>query len=145
MCCNRSCRWDRGGGNQFCFDLNLGLRFKCLSCSCVGYPGLETKVFNKKESRCFGRAKMFSLSNKNTGDVTNNPYMLVQTMEQTEDLDLPGQKEWMHTLYICRVHVGRYTHSNQGPKTKEDNRVHGTGKVHSWKMCTKPMGVVAKK
>ena len=37
------------------------------------------------------------------------------------------------------------THSNRGPITKEDNRVHGSGKVHRWKTCTKPMGTVAKK
>ena len=39
----------------------------------------------------------------------------------------------------------RYTHSNRGQLTKEDNRVHGSGKVHSWKICTKPMGAVCQK
>ena len=36
-------------------------------------------------------------------------------------------------------------HSNRGPITKEDSRVQGSGKVHSWKTCRKPMGAVAKK
>ena len=40
------------------------------------------------------------------------------------------------------VGESRRTHSNRGPLTKEDNRVHGLGKVHSWKMSTKPMGAV---
>ena len=29
--------------------------------------------------------------------------------------------------------------------TKEDIRVHSSGKLHNWKTCTKPMGAVAKK
>ena len=38
-----------------------------------------------------------------------------------------------------------YTHSNQGLyNIKKENRVHGYGKVHSWKTCTKPMGANAK-
>ena len=41
--------------------------------------------------------------------------------------------------------MSRYTHSNRGPITKEDNRVHGSGQVHNWKIRTKPMGAVAKK
>ena len=28
--------------------------------------------------------------------------------------------------------------------TKEDNRVHSSGKVRSWKICRKPVGAVAK-
>ena len=35
--------------------------------------------------------------------------------------------------------MGLYRHSNRGPITIEDNRVHG------WKACTKPMEVVPKK
>ena len=40
--------------------------------------------------------------------------------------------------------MSRYTHSNWVPLTKEDDRVHGSGKVYSWKTRTKPMGAVAK-
>ena len=33
------------------------------------------------------------------------------------------------------TNVSRCIHSNRRPITKEDNRVHGSGKVHSWKTC----------
>ena len=36
-------------------------------------------------------------------------------------------------------------HSNRGPMTKEDIRVHHCPKVHSWKACAKPMEVVPRK
>ena len=40
--------------------------------------------------------------------------------------------------------MSRFTHSNRVPITKEDNGVHGFGKVHSLETCTKPTGTVAK-
>ncbi len=49
------------------------------------------------------------------------------------------------TVSDMSVCMGRYTHSNQGPITKEDNRVPSWVKVPSWRACTKPMGAVAKK
>ena len=43
---------------------------------------------------------------------------------------------------LC-VRVG--IHSQTGNLTKEDNRVQGSGKVHNWKTCKKPMEDVAQK
>ena len=43
-----------------------------------------------------------------------------------------------HGLIVVRKHVPL----SRGPITKEDNRVHSSGKVHSWKTCTTPMGAV---
>ena len=41
-----------------------------------------------------------------------------------------------HIVCVC---VGLYTHSNRGPITIEDNRVHDCQWIHGWKACTKPM------
>ena len=40
------------------------------------------------------------------------------------------------------LYVRRY-YSSREPITKEDNRVHGSGKVHSWKTCKKQMEAFA--
>ena len=37
-----------------------------------------------------------------------------------------------------RVYVSRYTHSNK----KRGKNVHGSGKIHRWKTCTEPRGLV---
>ena len=49
---------------------------------------------------------------------------------------------WWRCLPICD---GGFTHSNQGPITKRDNKVRSWVKIPSWKVFTKIIGAVLKR
>ena len=54
--------------------------------------------------------------------------------------DAFGSNSWWGAVGWSWVGViGHYTFE-PGPITKEDNMVHGSGKVHSWKTCKKTNG-----